>query len=381
VQTRRIVLTNLSHFEKYLLTVIVGLSSGISWITFILWNRLIRERFPKDLTLDQIYSLRFYIVLYLCICLMIWTIFYGYKVQQQYLGNPIKGGLIRFGFLNLFVYLETRELQKTGKSLFNKESVATDSLFRRVYKGVINFLCNVINFFYNYIVNSPMFLWGYFRLNGPLYFINPLRNLCYNLGNWTYPFFNKDMSKDKYVFRATICITIFIYLPRVIAFSVFLFEISVNKRLDYFYSVAVILLIPYIYKSIRQIALDFGIYDTVELQENPGLLILLSKDLAEYKLFVIQQNYTQLIRDLEAAEQLLNKDKSIKYFMFKNGPVFSDEHFRIAKNTYFYAERLESSMWVLYETEGEYSNIQKFLISLLLAISFGIWLLIILQLY
>ena len=376
---RRIVLTNLSHFEKYLFTVIVGLSSGISWITFILWNRLIRERFPKDLTLDQIYSLRFYIVLYLCICLMIWTIFYGYKVQQQYLGNPIKEGLISFGFLKLFVYLETRELQKTGKSLLHEESVPADSIFRRMYKRLIDFLSIVIDFFHNYIANSPMFLWGYFRLNGPLYFINPLRNLCYNLGNWTYPFFNKDMSKNKYVFRATISITIFIYLPRVIAFSVFLFEISVNKRLDYFYSVAVILLIPYIYKSIRQIALDFGIYDTIELQENAGLLVLLPKDLAKYKKRAIENNYYWLIKDLELCEK--SEGESRRYFMFKNGPSVSDEMFFISGSTYFYAERLESSMWVLWETEDQYSDIQKFLISLLLAISFGIWLLIILQLY
>lgn len=376
---RRIVLTNLSHLEKYLFTVIVGLSSGISWITFILWNRLIRERFPKDLTLDQIYSLRFYIVLYLCICLMIWTIFYGYKVQQQYLGNPIKEGLISFGFLKLFVYLETRELQKTGKSLLHEESVPADSIFRRMYKRLIDFLSIVIDFFHNYIANSPMFLWGYFRLNGPLYFINPLRNLCYNLGNWAYPFFNKDMSKNKYVLRATICITIFIYLPRVLAFSVFLFEISVNKRLDYFYSVAVILLIPYLYKSIRQIALDFGIYDTIELQENAGLLVLLPKDLAKYKKRAIENNYYWLIKDLELCEK--SEGESRRYFMFKNGPSVSDEMFFISGSTYFYAERLESSMWVLWETEDQYSDIQKFLISLLLAISFGIWLLIILQLY
>ncbi len=57
-------------------------------------------------------------------------------------------------------------------------------------------------------------------------------------------------------------------MPQIRTFSVFLYEILINKKLEWFYTIAVILLIPVMFSMLRQLWWDISEFEMNYLQEN-----------------------------------------------------------------------------------------------------------------
>ena len=81
----QLVFTTGEKFESSIFTVILGVLMGIGWISLIIWNRLIRERLPRNLTLTvgELSGFGFYIQLGLFIYFFAVFIAVCYKLYKE----------------------------------------------------------------------------------------------------------------------------------------------------------------------------------------------------------------------------------------------------------------------------------------------------------
>jgi hypothetical protein len=208
-------------YEGYFLTVLCGLVVGIFWISFILWNRLIREHLPRDLTLVEPYSITFWVVLFL------------------YLGAIV--------IIKMYFWVKAwRGITKTNKYLIK----FCEWLLKNPK------LVNISQFITNYILKAPFYVWRYLYFPYEKYKYKFVINPIYSFG----VVLADDVYKKSKLQSNSILSTIIIlsYLPRILASSVFLYEILIFKKLDYFYTFAIILLHPLIFLSLRRMLFDIA---------------------------------------------------------------------------------------------------------------------------
>lgn len=338
--------------------VFIGMFSGVLIISFLLWSRLILIRLPRDLTQDVIYSLRYYIVLSLCISSIFWTIFYIHKIYSRFHNNPINYGFLTFIVVKLAVKLRMAEKK--------------ESKYKKTYTFSYKLLEKSFDFFMAYILDGPLYLWKFFHHNGPKNLTDRVKNLSYRLGSFCH-YYTKEVENS--AFWNKIWITSFIYLPRILAFSVFLYEIAINRKLETFYTIVIILLIPPIFKSLRRIIYDCGAYEC-EYFEKTYISVPTPDELPQFKEAAIKNKDFWLIPSIESCE-----GKEAERFVFKKFEHISFEDVERAWAAWQKAKPAIASMYPLFLTDQEQCDIQKLLVSLLLTISFSLWLLIILGLY
>jgi hypothetical protein len=219
------------NWENSFFTIFCGLIMGL-WITsFIIWHRLIKERLPIEVT--------------------------GEVSSYTY-------GIIFYAFIICFfqVFYKFNELLKEFKGL--------PSTKIKILPYVIDFLkahtklFKIFEFFALYIVSGPLFLWRFIYLNVlPSKIKSNLTRYCYAFGLfiWTKCFFERS----NYHLRVVLTIYMLIILPRIIAVSLFLYEIAINHRLEMFYRIGPILFIPVIFFSLKQIIMDVCDYECERL--------------------------------------------------------------------------------------------------------------------
>src|ERR1700735_3601977 len=195
-------------FERSFLTILLGCTVGLYVVCIIIWNRLIRERLPKELLAEAqpCNSYTFWLILYLFVINSLYIILDLYRLQKNLRGitktNP---------YVTKFVEI----LNKSTLYRYLRYYVALSPLF----------------LFYFIYMHLPK-RWAYNLVDRPLFKI---------VGKIYEKFFNIHCN---YILRQTWTLMILVYFPRILAYSVLLYEIVINHKIDLFYSIAPILLIP-----------------------------------------------------------------------------------------------------------------------------------------
>jgi hypothetical protein len=297
-----------------ILAVICGLVVGIFWISFIIWNRLIRERLPRDLTLGEPYSITFLIVLILFLFYLCKVFFIIYNEQKKLRGIILTRNKYLQQFYN-FLLQYPKFLSK-------------------------------IDFILNHIVDSPLYLWRFFYFNLRNEYINPVVDKLYFSGC---VIFRKVYSSETRELHISLTVILLVFAPRIITFSVFFYEILINKELYYFYWVAVILLITYIYYAYRKMLFDISYYENLKLQEK--------------FIRVIDNGEKSGILWLEPRDGIYNESFYIKEHIYRLSDEF--QILILKMNTY----------------EKDKVYFLNYIVYMLLMLSFLFWLLIIFKLY
>jgi hypothetical protein len=323
---KRVIFSN--KYERKFLIVFCGLVVGSFWVSFIIWNRLFRERFPADLAVVELYSSTFWFVLILFCYFFIVVIIYLYQCQKEWRG-----------------------ITKTNKYVLRFAEWADN-------QPIIN---NIYYFISYYILNADKFLWRYFYLNFPFkelkykYCINYIFTLSLiihdNIFHVVVPL-NVWVTQEDFLKKHILTTKLLLYYPRIIAFSVFLSEIAIYKRLYYFYFVAVILLIPLIFLALRRMFQDIASYEEVFLLEED--LIVVESD-----------------------------DNRLRYRFEKKDPSMSDTDFVKNQWKYLDLKRVLIMSNLFFEADSYLGKIYnyKFVTTLLIMLGFLFWLLIIFKLH
>jgi len=199
------------ELEKSKLVQIIGFLMGILTISFIFWNRLIRERLPRDITDVEVYSLGFWVILYLFIIFTGISIYTVNKLQRTLRGVANKESFIYHILKNFLV--------KSLHKLFTKKQLQTGEKFYYTISGYLI-----------YVGNGPYFLFKFTYLNLShnakikKYMRNRMHYLVNGIVDQTYPVYGN------FLFRLTITIFIFVYLPRIIVSTIFVYEIINFKK-------------------------------------------------------------------------------------------------------------------------------------------------------
>jgi hypothetical protein len=311
-------------FERYFFVIFCGLVVGLFGVSFIIWNRLFRERFPMDLTDIEPYSFTFWFVLILfCYLFIVVAVDIHNNWQKKWRG-----------------------ITKTNKYIIK----FLEWLLKQPK------LMDISQFITSYILNADLFLWRYLYLNFPYteykYCINYIFNLGLIIHNNIFQvyvpldlYFNK-----KFLLRHILTTKLLLYYPKIIAFSVFFAEIIIYKRLYYFYFVAIILLIPLIFLALRRMFLDIGYNEEIFLLEED--LIIVDSD-----------------------ENLL------KYGFKRKDSSMSDADFVEKMWLYRDMKHLYNMSRVFFGIDKTYGKVYKFITTVLIMLSFLFWLLIILNVY
>jgi hypothetical protein len=312
-------------FERYFFVVFCGLVVGSFWVSFIIWNRLFRKRFPVDLAVVEPYSFTFWFVLIVFCYFFIVVIIYLYQWQKEWRG-----------------------ITKTNKYVL-RFAEWTDN------QPIIT---NIHYFIRHYILSGDKFLWRYLYLNFPYtefkykYCLNYIFNLGLIIHN---NIFHVYVPLDIYISKQSLwkhilTTKLLLYYPRIIVFSAFLSEIVIYKRLYYFYFVAIILLIPLIFLALRRMFLDIGYNEEIFLLEED--LIIVDSD-----------------------ENLL------RYEFKKKNPSMSNADFVEKMWLYRDMKLLYTMSRVFFAIDKTYGKVYNFITTVLLMLSFLFWLLIIFKLY
>lgn len=121
-------------------------------------------------------------------------------------------------------------------------------------------------FVLNYVIQAPLFLWRFFYFNAPEKYKILILQKIYDLAIVIIDtFFPPHVEGLK---REIIATVIFSYIPRVIIFSVFLYEIILYKQLNIFYYVAMFLIIPLTFDSLTRIFMDFSFFELQRLERD-----------------------------------------------------------------------------------------------------------------
>jgi hypothetical protein len=213
--------------EQYFIVIILGFLFGIFTISFMLWNKLIRVRLPRELhQLEYSHTyFRFWIVLELSIIFWLITLVVVWRfikeLRQNTKAHPL---LIRLGE-NLKEYFK-----KNKKLVF-------------LYK-----------FWIYYVLDAPTFIWLFLLRQSPKFsrlagkFL--LTRCCLYLAT-LYPPRNEDNEELNQNFRTKQELTIIIcnFLPRIIIVIVLLYEVIINKKIQIFYAILPLWIIPTAFKT------------------------------------------------------------------------------------------------------------------------------------
>jgi len=244
---------------------------GIFFISFILWNRLIRVRLPRELFITNEYDLIFFIVLLFA------TLF---------------GLLFLYYFLNLIKYLPKEPGKIIKRVLIVEEKIKNYNF----YKFIITFSLSFIN--------------------GPLNLYNLIYNLYYKKIDKILEFTGDSLVNFflKKSLRLTVLyITIFVF-PRILICVLFFIEVIFYKKLDFFYKILPLILIPTLGKAYFFILQQFcdesmeyyrKFFDIVHLWAGNGMF-----DLHVYPHKLSDQN------QIEIQEYLLQDDKILDLYEF-----------------------------------------------------------------
>lgn len=129
------------YSEESILTRIIGLFFGALIISLIIWNRLIRERLPRELT-GEPFTLLFWIVLILFVCFFLRMSITVNKFQKNLRGIS-KPNKYLFKF---YIFVKTRYESRPR---------------------VKNFCESVGGYLIHYVLEAPLFLWRYLFNNFP----------------------------------------------------------------------------------------------------------------------------------------------------------------------------------------------------------------------
>lgn len=220
-----------TKFEDSIFTVVWGLLMGILTILFIIWNRVIRERLPREI-IGEAYMIDFWIVFVLFIYIFFIVSFKIYSWQKQWRGIHSRNRYI----LKIIEYVEK-----------------------------IPNLTACRQFVRNYITNATVYLWRFIYFNTPGKYGSTMKNFLHKSGSMVcYYCFDEEKGETK---KQVIAMILFVYFPKILVFSIFFFEIVINRKLHYFYSFAILLALPIIFLALRRIYLDFCYYAGIFLQE------------------------------------------------------------------------------------------------------------------
>jgi hypothetical protein len=244
---------------------------GLLTISFIIWNRLIRVRLPRELFIANEYDFTFFIVFSLTIIFGIIFLYYFLNLIKYLPRNP--GRIIKF--LNSMV-------QKLEHFM----------IYQFLIKLYFSFIEGPQNF-YNLIYNSQ-----YQKIDKILEFTG---NLLVDF------FFNKSL-------RLKILYLIIFVFPRILICVCFFIEVFIFQQLNYFYKILPIIIIPTFAKAyflkLQYFSEEFIIYyrkffDIVYTYVGNGMYDM---HVYPYKLTDIEQINTQ--------EYLLKDDKILNIYEF-----------------------------------------------------------------
>ena len=308
-------------YEESLWTIFLGLIMGILTISFIIWNRLIREALPRDLTAEQPFTFRFCIIVFF------------------------------FVYMTLGVILQVNSLQKKLRGITTKSRIFTTTA---LYLQKRPKLVDILQFVLNYILSAPLYLWRFYFFNWQNPKMQAIVDFFYRQG--IYLWNNVFPSKMEGYYRETLATIILVYIPRIMVFSVFLFETLIYKKIEVFYYVAVILLIPLMFSGLRRILMDIGYYQIEKLVKKIIKITIVGKD-EEY-------NYLQHV-----ADDLKGAPWVDKYHFAKKSPEVSDEEFLNAIDIYINLWEILRMSFKFYQIGEKYDYIERLLISVILMIS------------
>jgi hypothetical protein len=309
-------------FESSFITIILGLSTGIGWISLVIWNRLIRERLPRDLsfTVGVTNSIGYYIQLGLFIYFFCLLVFYCHKLYKKIRGieKPLRFSMY------IFKYLDKHDK-----------------------------IINIIQYLSNYVFDGPFFLWRFILINVTQYvdkfvikFIRLLKRIFFSIENAFFP-----NNRPGFIKKKIITWVILWVCPRILALSVLLYEIAINKHIEYFYYIAPALLIPVLMGVIRRILFDISIMYTKWLKD---------------------QEYFKITKETEEEEDV---------YVFDFDSDFAPEVFYPYISDFCYWVMLYMTALRFYLIEEKYGLYAKIITYSLLSLSFGLMLLIRLGVY
>ena len=301
-------------FESHYGTILLGLLMGIFWIFFIIWNRLIRERLPREITGEgEPYTISFWVIL-------IFSLLYSYSV----------------------IY-EINRLQKKYRGIDKKNAFLV-----KISNYLIKFLQNhktfsdIFNILGYYVLKSPLYLWRFFYYNIPdKYHFSVILKFAHYGTEACYRYFN---SRSKQI----IAVILLLYIPRLVVCSIFFYEVVINRYLHFFYTIAVIILIPLIFMGLRRMLFDICVYESGFIQE-----------------------YWIKCTVLEVDKEGFNS-----YHYSKKNPSISDAQFAdVGRNLYNFHETL-NYMTKFYMITDKYNRKVYLVTDTLMMLSFITWTLI-----
>jgi hypothetical protein len=211
--------------------------------------------------------------------------------------------------------------------------------------------------------DTPQFpindLWRYFFLISP----DPIRDFFFRFGICLYErVFPGSIAG---YFREILATMILLYIPQIIVFSVYLYEIFIYKQFEGFSYCAVILLIPLIFLGLRKILMTVSFFELTRIQQHYFKIVY--KNNEEY-------NFRKAIESDLSGEP---------YFPGENFEFIERDN-KISKKVYRQIFNAYSELWEIqrmaikfYKTSEKYDDIASLLINIILMLSFFLWLLII----
>ena len=321
------------NFEDYWFTTLVGLFMGVLTIWYIVWNRLFRLRLPREIG-GELWSIQFWVILLLFILILAIFMYSVFRFQKKLRNLPAinKDGVIWNSLNKLEI-------------IFSSETFLAKAITTLFVSGYY-----MLQFFSNYILGAPLFLWRYIYYNLDVKYVNRVLGRYIWLTDYTRVYlYPMDCNFLK---RMTITTIVLCYLPRLLAFGVFVVEIVMYKKLERFYDIAPILLIPLGFISFRR----------------------MSYDLCEFELKILEKFYAKIISEegefpnikcyIEYTQERSASEREYEYAFLTRYNTF----LQLGKMFY----KVEEGLWGL----GF-----KSVISLILSVSLGGWLIIIIGWY
>ena len=322
------------RYENSFWTIGIGLLMGTLIICSIIWNRLIRERLPREIPGEiEVYSFSFWIILisFLSCLVGLW----------HYLKDVL-------------IALKLKEF-KTPKIL-----IAFDNFFEKRPKSR-QILNDTSDYYKYYILEAPLYLWRFVYFNcrsGIMAAILQKLQILYNFAWYlAETVFNRD-EVPNHKLRMLLTTIILLYIPRIIAFTIFSIEVLIYKKLEYFYYFSWILLIPVIFVCVRRILADISRYQVEDnIMEDRKILRVLSKT-------VIEEDDGLLIYRIETTQY---------------STEISEEEYWVERHTLIECTEIGYMVGRLFLIDEKYKKYVNLYYTILFTISFGGWLLMILK--
>lgn len=322
-----------NKFENNIYTIIFGLSMGVAFISFIVWNRLIRERLPRIID-GEPFSLQFWLILVIFIYFFFRVMFKIYSFYKMW--KKIK--------------TQNKYVSKFIHYIKNK-----------------TIIINILSFFINYVVYSPVYLWRFLYFNVPKKYKHSLLSYVYIFGMFLaedcFPANIKGFKKE------TITSIVLLYITTITVFSIFLYEIAINKELRYFYYSTILLLIPLILRALRRILYDFSYYELEALE-------------TDYFYILYEDDENQAFDTLQTIVSSINEENQPKsaYFVRTNYKI-SNEDYLIAEQSHSFFANILRMTHKFFIIGDKYDPVCYLITNILLMLAFFYWLLIIIKIF